>query len=329
MKSKNRACLEKVVVTTALCAAAAAVAFQCAGCGKMNALKRNQLKLQKMVQSGNQQIAGNMATIEKRQIVLQNGFEASSSQMANSMAAVRQTQGVLRDEMRIQIEQMMGSIAAMQDAQVQLHTGIENNTERLSVNTSNLTANLTAVQDNVVRTRQMLANLQKTQVQSQKGIENNTERLSANMANLSKVEGNVLKVQRMLAALQKHSGQVANRVALIGEKQADMGQSQGAAATGIQQILSNFEALGESLAELHEMLAAVQDNSEKTTTKLAEIRRNQLELRGSIEDNIRQIAENAEAIEQLNPSVLPSESLEAVPAENPIATTAKAAESDE
>ena len=96
MKDKNRSDAKQFIARTALTALIVASSLVFAGCGKQfSGIEENQLKLQAMVQTNAQHLAGGVARIEENQSKVQSAIEdvrARTAESTISIAEVRQEQ---------------------------------------------------------------------------------------------------------------------------------------------------------------------------------------------------------------------------------------------
>ena len=128
MKDKNRYDAKQFIARTALTALIVASSLVFAGCGKQfSVIEENQLKLQAMVQTNAQQLAGRLALIEENQGKAQAAIEdvqARTGQSTISMAEVRQEQTKLQETLQKSSEQVASDMSRLEQDQLEFATNM-------------------------------------------------------------------------------------------------------------------------------------------------------------------------------------------------------------
>jgi septation ring formation regulator EzrA len=128
MKGKNRFNVKQLIARIALGTSVVASAFVFAGCGEQfSRIEENQLRIQAMVQTNAQQLAGRLALIEENQSKAQAVIEdvrASAGQNTVSIAEVGQEQMKLQETLQKSSEQVAGDMSRLEQDQLEFATNM-------------------------------------------------------------------------------------------------------------------------------------------------------------------------------------------------------------
>jgi hypothetical protein len=128
MRDKNRFSVKQFIARIGLAALVVASGFVFAGCGEqLTRIEENQLRIQAMVQTNAQQLAGRLALIEENQSKAQaaiEGVRASAGQNTISIAEVGQEQIKLQETLQKSSEQMAGDMSRLEQDQLEFATNM-------------------------------------------------------------------------------------------------------------------------------------------------------------------------------------------------------------
>jgi septal ring factor EnvC (AmiA/AmiB activator) len=126
MKSRNRFNAKQLVARMALGVLIVTSSLVFAGCSKQfSRIEENQLKLQALVQTNAQQLAGSVAAIEENQSKVQaaiKDLQARTVETAAGVAEVRQEQIQFSETLQKNNEQMASSISRLEQDQLEFAT---------------------------------------------------------------------------------------------------------------------------------------------------------------------------------------------------------------
>jgi septation ring formation regulator EzrA len=126
MKDKNRFSAKRLKASGIWAALIVASSLAVVGCGEQfSKIEENQLKLQALVQTNAQQLAGRLALIEENQSTAQAAIEdvqARTGQNAISIAEVRQEQMKSQETLQKTSEQMASDMSRLEQDQLEFAT---------------------------------------------------------------------------------------------------------------------------------------------------------------------------------------------------------------
>jgi predicted nucleic acid-binding Zn-ribbon protein len=288
MKDKSRFDVAGTLLRVCLALAVAAMALTPVGCGRQEArLEENQIRMQAMIEAGNQQMATIAEQIAANQLKMQNGIrgvQGSTQQISAEVTAVRTDQAGLQQTLQEHRTDLTNAVVTAEQNQNDLRAAITD----LNAENAKLAADIAAVGID--------------QAEFRRTARDNDERLLAGVTLMGENQQDLqARIESVHATARKLADDVAtaaneqvrlqklvadSRLELTG-KIAGLEQNQQNFQTGIEDLTANTNKAAAEIASLAggqaELTRIVRSSTVTMADRMVGIEKNQQDLQAGIE----------------------------------------------